>query len=196
MMDKAYEKDIIKRVLDGETDAFQEVIDNNIRLVNHIIYRMVKDETEREDLVQDVFMKVYSKLNSFKFDAKLSTWIAQIAYHRTLNHLEKKKVELFDDLDSEQRGIDSLDGKVLSPEDFAVSNDRKAKLKKEIDQLPNKYKTVITLFHLEDMTYEEIGKIMKLPDGTVKSHLFRARKLLKERLLKRYSVEDICQFGT
>ena len=90
MIEQEAAKALIKRILDGETNAFEQVITNYQRLVSHIVFKMVKDDLEREDLCQDVFMKVFDKLGSFKFDAKLSTWIAQIAYHRTLNFLEKK----------------------------------------------------------------------------------------------------------
>ena len=182
---------LINRVLKGSQSAFAELVKNNQKLVYHIVSKIVP-EAEREDICQDVFLKVYSNLAGFQRQSKLSTWIGRIAYNRCLNYLEKKKVTLYEDISGEDQTIDSLPLAQSGPDEKAETSDIGAKVRAEIDRLPVKYGTILALFHLEDMTYEEIGQVMGLPDGTVKSYLFRARKMLREQLLARYEIEDLC----
>jgi RNA polymerase sigma factor (sigma-70 family) len=157
---------------------------------------MIQSPTDREDICQDVFLKVYENLGGFKFESKLSTWIAKIAYNTCLNHLEKKKVLLFDDISSDDRSLESLPGNTLAPDRLAEEKQTSSLLRKEIRKLPVHYKTIITLYHLDHMSYNEISEAMDLPEGTVKSHLFRARRLLKERLMSKYQPEDLCNSNT
>ncbi len=162
-------------------------------MVWHLVSKIVKSESDREDVCQDVFIKVFKNLKSFKFESKLSTWIGRIAYNSAINFIQKKKPELYEDISPEGVTLDSLAGIEVSPESFAGTENVNGILKKEIMNLPIQYKTIITLFHLEELNYSEIAEITELPIGTVKSHLFRARKLLKGRLEMKYTKEDLCQ---
>jgi RNA polymerase sigma-70 factor (ECF subfamily) len=160
---------LISRVLGGDMQAFRALIKRHERLVTHMIGRVVKQDEDREELCQDVFMKVYEKLGEFQFQAQLSTWIATIAYRHAINYLRKKKfnlVEFPEDL--------SIDEQVVEESDL------QAHLIKKIDMLPVHYKIVLTLYHLEDKNYQEIGEITGMPEGTVKNYLFRARQMLKK----------------
>ena len=146
-----------------------------------------------EDLCQDVFIKVYRNLGGFRFDSKLSTWIARIAFTTCLNYLEKKKLPLYEDSSPEGLTVDdcaSVGQK--DPECWTGVRQASVRVCEEIDELPVIYGTILSLFHLQDMTYAEISDILQMPDGTVKSYLFRARKMLKERLQVRYSLEELC----
>lgn len=194
MEDRNNIKSLISNILAGDIDEFNEIIEQYKRLVSHIIFKMVSNNYDREDLCQDVFIKVYQNLGSFKYESKLSTWIARIAYNRCINFLEKKKIPLFDDIvENEGITLDSMEGNIKTPETVTEERDITDILKNEIDCLPKQYRIIISLYHLDDMSYNEIGKITGLPDGTVKSHLFRARKLLKDRLVTKYNKEDLCQ---
>lgn len=186
-------RELVTRILAGNTDEFQTVIERYQKLVAHIVFKMVTIGADREDICQDVFVKVYQKLGSFKFESKLSTWIATIAYNTSLNYLEKKKVPLVDDLMPEENGLERLPTDLISPEDTTDNRNISEVLIEEIDQLPVQYGTILVLYHLEEMPYKEISNITGMPDGTVKSHLFRARKLLKDRLLAKYRQEDLCR---
>lgn len=181
------------RILAGHTEEFEAVIERYKKLVAHIVFKMVTIEADREDICQEVFVKVFQKLGSFKFESKLSTWIATIAYNTSLNYLEKKRAPLVDDLMPEENGLERLAAETYSPEDCADRGNLSEILIEEIDKLPVQYGTVLVLYHLEEMPYREISEITGLPDGTVKSHLFRARKLLKDRLLAKYKMEDLCR---
>jgi len=154
---------------------------------------MVPNITDREDLCQDVFLKVYKNLSKFRFDSKLSTWIARIAYNGCINFLEKKKVPLYDDLDDSEQSVERFTDNEFRPDDITEGRDISSRLRGEIEKLPIKYRTIITLYHLDEMSYNEIADVMDLPEGTVKSYLFRARKLLKQRLEENYRPEDLWQ---
>lgn len=185
-------KALISNILAGKTDDFRDVIKEYENLVAHIINKMVADRTIVEDLCQDVFIKVYQNLGSFKFESKLSTWIARIAYNTTLNYLEKKKVPVFSDIsDDDSFSPDTVIGDSGTPEDYTTGRNTADLVREEIDALPPQYGIILALYHLEDMTYEEIGNITGMPAGTVKSHLFRGRKLLKESLMAKYKKEEL-----
>ena len=187
------EHELIQSIIDGQVDGFQQIIKNYQKLVWHITAKVVPSDYDREDICQDIFVKIYKNLGSFKFESKLSTWIARIAYNTALNFIQKKKPELYEDLSPEGVTLDSLESEYESPESIADRQNVSDILKSEIEKLPIQYKMILTLYHLEDLSYTEIGKILKLPDGTIKSHLFRARKLLKSRLELKYTKEDLCQ---
>lgn len=186
------EKQLIQDVVNGDRTAFKRLIQQYQKLVNHIVFRIVSGDMDREDICQEVFLKVYKNLSNFKGNSKLSTWIGQIAYNTGLNYVQKKKVPLIGDIVDEQTTVDSFAARMSGPDDLTVASDTASRLRAEIARLPQNYRTIVMLFHIEELTYAEIGKITGMPEGTVKSHLFRARKMLKENLLTRYQPEELC----
>ena len=183
------EHKLIQDILDGDKKAFSELIDRYKRLVSHIVNKMVKSSDDRLDLSQDIFIKVYQNLGDFNRQCKLSSWIGRIAYNTTLNHLGKKQAILWDDI-SPDLSMDTLPAMSRLLEDEIASNDIAAKIRDEIGLLPSPYNVLVALYHLDEMTYQEIAEITGMPDGTVKSYLFRARQLLRERLAQKYKLED------
>lgn len=177
---------MVEKVLSGNTRAFGMVIKQTEGLVAQIVFKMISDREERRDIAQDIYLKVFQKLDSFRFQAKLSTWIARIAYNTCINHLEKHRLWTFKDLDNIQN-----DDETLNVQEYVDQNDIEEKLFRaefntmlqvELDKLPEIYKLLITLYHHEELSYSEIAQVVNLPEGTVKSYLFRARKMLRERL--------------
>lgn len=190
---KDINRQAIERVLAGDSEAFRVIVENHKRLVAHIVFRMVRRDADREDICQDVFVKVYRNLSGFKNESRLSTWIARIAHNTCLNFLEKKKPVLHGDLSPEENeGIETVASDGLDPAQLAQASDLSQRLSGEIAKLPAHFRSILTLYHLEEMTYSEISDLLQLPDGTVKSYLFRARRMLKKRLLARYSMEELC----
>ena len=183
---------LVEKTLAGNKKAFESLIGQHQRLVSHFVFRMIENPGDREDLCQDVFLKVYENLGGFKFESKLSTWIAKIAYNTCLNHLEKKRLPLLGDLTPDERSWDRIPGSAAGPHELVQGKELGTLLRSEINKLPVHYRTILTLYHLDQMSYNEIGEIINLPEGTVKSHLFRARKLLKARLTMKYQPEDLC----
>lgn len=171
---------LVSQVLAGDMQAFRALIKKHERIVAHMVGRLVKRDEDREEICQDVFMKVYEKLGEFAFQSQLSTWIATIAYRHAINYLRKRKIELTFE---EAKMYEVTTGET-------EYNDVHAHLLKLIETLPTQYKIVLTLYHLEQKNYAEIGEITGMPEGTVKNYLFRARQLLKEKA-KKYLGEEL-----
>lgn len=161
---------------------------------------MIHIPGDRKDLAQDVYLKAFKNLSRFKFKSKLSTWIGQITYNTCLHYLEKKKVILFEDFESPEEPDDDRVGRKLSgspaislqeTEQFFYRRELSAILDSAIDQLSPVYKTLITLYHQEELSYLEIAEITSLPAGTVQNYLFRARKALKDQILLKYKKGDL-----
>ena len=183
----------IAAVLEGAVEAFEVIINDHKRLVVRIVGRMVREEEDREDICQEVFIKVFQSLRGFQFGCKLSTWIARIAHNTCLNHLDKKQIPLIADTTDTDDTCDSFADLDSSVDRNFETTELRAILIEEISHLSAQYRVIVTLYHLEDMSYKEIADITCLPDGTVKSHLFRARKILRDRLMAKYSQEDLCR---
>jgi RNA polymerase sigma factor (sigma-70 family) len=191
------DKYLVDRVLRGDTRAFGLIIKNTEWLVAQIVFKMIPVSEERKDLAQDIYLKAFHNLAGFKFQSKLSTWIAQIAYNSCLTWIEKKKPVLPGNLFEDDIYEGSTDARYNGS--FA-GNDSESRLsqkelagilQKGIDGLPVNYQTLITLYHNDSLSYEELSQITGLPEGTVKSYLFRARKMLKENLLSKYKKEAL-----
>jgi RNA polymerase sigma factor (sigma-70 family) len=193
--DTLTDRELVEKVLSGETNAFAAIIKNTEVLVAQIVFKMVENKEDRKDLAQDIYLKAYKNLPGFRFGSKLSTWIAQIAYNTCLDHVRKKKLVLqdnFDDHDTEKLpGINNSLSSEPNANTGIFKKELSAILKMEIEKLSPIHKTLITLYHNEEMSYEEIAQVTQLPEGTLKSYLFRARKALKNSLLKHYKKEEL-----
>jgi len=166
------------------------VIRQTERLVMQIIQKMIPDTEDRRDLSQEIYLKAFKHIATFRFESKLSTWIAQIAYNACFNHLKKKKVVLIPSypewMENEHTEEDSEE-----EEKLLHARDLSNILASAIEKLPVLYQTLITLYHNEELSYKEMSEITGMPEGTLKSYLFRARLQLKESLLKRYKKEEL-----
>jgi RNA polymerase sigma factor (sigma-70 family) len=190
---------LVYKVLHGNTEAFETIIKNTERLVTQIVLKMVQHADDRKDLMQDIYFNAFQKLSSFRFQAKLSTWIAQIAYNACLNYAAKKKLALLNTGHIEDDMEDETLNKVLDKFNLFDGETEKLLFQKELakileDEINNLvpiYKTLIILYHYEELSYEEISHITALPVGTVKSYLFRARKTLRDYLLLRYKKDAL-----
>lgn len=188
---------LIQRILHGELDLFRELINRYQRLVSHIVFRMVTNQEDREELCHEVFIKVYQNLSKFQFKSKLSTWIGKIAYNSSINHLRKEKIQLYQDLESPEQKNDSCDFEESiysddkSPDHLSEQKDRIRQIGKLVDSLPEHYKSILTMYHMDELSYKEIAEITELPEGTVKSHLFRARNILKDKIVSQYQGEKL-----
>jgi RNA polymerase sigma factor (sigma-70 family) len=192
------DKHLINRVLHGDTRAFGIIIKNTENLVARIVCKLIPIAEDQKDLVQDIYLKVYHNLEGFKFQSKLSTWIARIAYNACLSWLEKKKLVLPGNLIENEEIHEKRSAAIFnysSVENHSENNlfqkELSGILRKEMEKLPAIYQTLISLFHHESMTYGELSQITGLPEGTVKSSLFRARKMLKENILAKYLKEAL-----
>jgi RNA polymerase sigma-70 factor (ECF subfamily) len=169
------DQELIAAALAGRPDAFGELVGRYERAVYNLAVRTLRDRTEAEDAAQEAFFKAYRALNTFRPGAKFSTWIFTICYRGCCDRLAKRKRFSGDELP------DSADP-AAGPAQLAERHDEAQRLRRAIDELPEKYRTVITLYHLQGKQYEEIATVLNLPLGTVKTHLFRAKDLLRKAL--------------
>jgi RNA polymerase sigma factor (sigma-70 family) len=174
---------LVGRVQAGDRLAFRIFIEKYQRLVAAIVFRMVYNAADREELSQEIFLKIFANIKEFQGGEKIAGWIGRIASNTCINHLRKKRLPLFADISGEGRTLENVAGEGPSPERLNERADSNRQLQGEIDRLPAHYRLILTLFHFSEMNYEEIGRTLGLPPGTVKSHLFRARQKLRERLL-------------
>jgi RNA polymerase sigma-70 factor (ECF subfamily) len=181
------DKVIVTNILNGNIQDFAVVVKNTEKLVAQIVRKMTTNEDDQKDLVQDIYLKAYLNLSSFQFKSKLSTWIANIAYNTTVNYLQKKKIPIIE--------IETLiENKCTindNPELATIKTETVEILNAEIAKLPPLYKILITLYHLEELPNKEIAEITNLPEGTIKSYLFRARATLKENINHHYKSEKL-----
>jgi RNA polymerase sigma-70 factor (ECF subfamily) len=189
---------LVGEVLSGNTKAFEIIINNTKGLVAQIVFKMIINDEDRRDISQDVYLKTFRALPDFRFRSKLSTWIGQITYNTCLKYLEKKKLVLLtiDDNDTHDEALDAISGRlnldsISETESRFFEKEVSEILKLEIEKLPPIYKTLIALYHNEELSYEEIVNITGLPEGTVKNYLFRARKILKAQILIKFKRVDL-----
>ncbi len=184
---------LVRAVASGNTEAFKKLVHQYERLVCSIVFKMIGQKEDREDICQEVFIKVYDKLPHFRFQSKLSTWIGNIAFNHTVNFLKKKKLVLLEDLngsktDSDEEYFTEIPFEAkdadMMPDELLFNKEKKELLGQRIESLPVIQKTILQLFHWEEMSLEEIAITTALPVNTVKSHLFRARKTLKNEMVK------------
>jgi RNA polymerase sigma-70 factor, ECF subfamily len=167
--------DLVAMSLRGNSEAFATLVERYDRAVYHLAYRTLHDVEEARDATQEAFFKAFRSLRTFRPGSKFSTWIFAITYHACCDRLNRRKHYSGDELPDR---ADAAPG----PEQRVIALDEASRLRAAIDALPEKYRTVVTLFHLQGKQYEEIATVLGLPMGTVKTHLFRAKEQLRRLL--------------
>lgn len=198
---KPTDKDLVAKTLGGDARAFGLIIKYTEALVSQIVFRLVDLPEDRKDIAQEIYLKTFKKLSGFRFESKLSTWIARIAYHTCINHLERKKTVLLSHFhETSEEDDDHAENLFFSGNSESFHNDTVSVLHKkevqaillsEIARLEPVQKTLITLFHHEELSYDEIAVITQMPIGTIKNYLFRARRVLRDRLITKYKTGDL-----
>ncbi|HZR39205.1 MAG TPA: sigma-70 family RNA polymerase sigma factor [Ktedonobacteraceae bacterium] len=162
----------------GDQDAFALLVQRHQRRVFNLVFRMLQQYEEANEITQEAFLAAWQGLPSFRGNARFSTWLYRIAYNCALKQLELRKRDkaLQVAMQAEHRNDEER------VNDEIEARDRQAVVREQLSLLPAKYRIVLILRHLQEMTYEEMAEILTMPIGTIKTHLFRARNLLKERL--------------
>ena len=179
------EKNLIKRCKNGDRDAFNELFGMYESKVINIAYGMLSDRDDAYDAAQEVFIKVYKNIASFKENSSLSTWIYRITANTCNDFLRKRQKQSasvsISIVSDEEHDMDIPDTAPM-PDEYAELNEAQKALREAISQLNDEYREIITLYDVEDLSYERIAAILSCPVGTVKSRLNRARKNLKKIL--------------
>ncbi|HLW00409.1 MAG TPA: sigma-70 family RNA polymerase sigma factor [Ktedonobacterales bacterium] len=177
------EMELVRCSCQGDQDAFAVLVRNHQRRAFILAFRMLNDYEEASEAVQEAFLAAWQGLHTFRGEARFSTWLYRIVYHCCLRVLEQRRRDSRD-LDAataqaEHRAVLEAGQEVQS---LVADRERQKTIQQAIQELPGKYRAVLILRHLQELTYEEIAQALSLPVGTIKTHLFRARNLLKERL--------------
>lgn len=176
----------VRAVLLNEANAFESLVRDYQNLCWHIVFRMVHDPDDARDLCQETFLRVHRQLHQFRFECPLKSWIGRIAYSIALRHLERQRAAPVTCLDDEaESAADTLADEAFDLESAAGDEQLAARLREGVDALPAVPRTLVTLYHLEELSIPEIATITAMNEGTIKSHLFRARSSLREWLLRR-----------
>lgn len=182
----------MRQTLCGKTAAYNGLVTRYQRQVYSLAYRMLGNAEDSGDLVQETFLRAYSALSKFRQDASFLTWLYKIASNLCIDQLRSRrsKSALSLDVELEEGREPAADARSSSPEECAIREVTNDILHKEIINLPEKYRAVVVLRHLQDMSVEEISDSLQIPTGTVKTHLFRAREMLRVRLRSALEMEN------
>ncbi len=178
---------LVERAQQGDKRAFGMLVEKYHRKLGRLLSRMIRDQSEVEDVVQESFIKAYRALPSFRGDSAFYTWLYRIGINTAKNYLvsmgrrpqelqevEIEDVENFEDGD-EMRSLDTPETAMMTKEIAQTVNDT-------VESLPEELRVAITLRELEGLSYEEIANVMQCPIGTVRSRIFRARETIAARL--------------
>ena len=169
------DRDLIQRARRGDAEAFGELVTRHQTSVFNVCYRMLHERAEAEDMTQETFLRVHDRLDMFDSERHFGPWIRRVAVNVCLNHLEAPRpvAELDDERDAD---------KSQSPESQTEARERSEQIRRALVALPAHYRAAIELRHYQELSYDEIAAELNIPLSDVKSHLFRARKLLAEKL--------------
>ncbi len=180
---------LVEAVLARRAGAFERLVAEHQGLCWHILQRLVRHPEDTRELCQETFLRVHQYLHQYRYESALKSWIGRIAYAVGLRHLEKKQVPLLESDTGEATDLALLqesDGFDL--EAAWADAQLRERLHAAIDALPAVQRTLLTLYHLDELAIPEIAQICGLPAGTIKSHLFRSRLRLRELLQNRFGV--------
>jgi RNA polymerase sigma-70 factor (ECF subfamily) len=179
--------DLVARAAAGEGDCFDVLVERYHRPIANFIFRMVSNYETSLDLTQEVFIKVYGSLGRYNPEFKFSTWIYKIASNTAIDYLRKQSVTtspLYLVSGNDEEFELPIPAKGPSPERALERTERSAQIEEAISKLPHRYRELIVLRHVSELSYDEIAEVTGLPLGTVKNRIFRAREAMRKHLVR------------
>jgi RNA polymerase sigma factor (sigma-70 family) len=180
------DKRLIGLALEGDQKAYESLLNKYRNLVFSIMFKMVHNPQEAEDLTQEAFMKAFNSLSSFNDEFAFSTWLMKIASNNCIDYLRKRKLRTYSIHESIQYKDEKIEIDILDqdagPEKKMIQSEKREIIENAINELPERYRHVIILRHKEEKSYEEISELLNLPLGTIKAQIFRAREILNKKL--------------
>lgn len=173
--------DLVMASLRGDSSAFEALVLKYQTPVYNLAYRMLGRAEDAEDISQEAFVRAFVKLNTFDLDKKFSNWLLAITSHLCIDYLRRKRALYLDDQDY----AEWVGNNEESPEPMALMQEQKGEIRGLLATLPPKYRNILILRYWNEMSYSEIGEATGLAEGTVKTRLFRARRMLAERVPSR-----------
>jgi RNA polymerase sigma-70 factor (ECF subfamily) len=170
----------------GDQRAFAELVELYKDKIFHLAYRMLNNRHEAEDVVQDTFLRVYKNLERYDENQKFSTWIYRIGTNLCIDRLRKRKPTY--SLDAEMNDQEGIDGYAMipsedrTPETEYMLSETQQMIRQAIDSLPAKYKTVMVLRYMQELSLQEISDVLDMPVTTIKTRVHRGREFLRKKL--------------
>ena len=196
---KIDETEVIKRILSGEKELYEILVKRNNQKLYRVIRSYLRDDAEIEDLMQNSYIKAFTKLYQFKLESQFSTWLIRIAINESLARLrQKEKLHHINEHINKFNGhtiLEIPDRKQLNPQQKMIQNEAKNILEEAIDQLNVKYRTVYIMREVEEMSIKEIAAAMDLTESNVKVRLHRSHEMLRNNLFELSSKQNIFEFG-
>ena len=180
------DRELVEAVLARRADAFERLVREHQGLVAHIVFRLVRHADDANELCQETFLRIHRQLHQFRYASSLKAWIGRIAYTIALRHLERHSANA-QTLASE--GVLESAGSGEDVESVLETGESAAIVRAAVDALPPLQRMLVSLYHLEEISIPEISAITGLPPGTIKSHLFRARRELRHVLEERMGAD-------
>ncbi len=180
------EQRLAKLASKGDRSAFEQLVDLYKEKIYYLAYRMLGNRQESEDVIQETFLRVYKNFDRYDHNQKFSTWIYRIATNLCIDRLRKRKASY--SLDAEigdgdgMDGYDRLTSEEPTPEKQLMISETQSHIRNAIDKLPEKYKSVVVLRYLHDLSLQEISDIMDMPVTTIKTRIHRGREALRKKL--------------
>jgi RNA polymerase sigma-70 factor, ECF subfamily len=183
---RAEDSTLIQRAIAGDDRAYKKLMQKYRDPIFNFIFKMVRDRQQVEDLTQEAFIKAFASLKNFNDEYAFSTWLYKIATNNSIDFIRKRKLQMYSiDKPIESKDSDytfELPDDTYEADRSLISGQKSRLLNEAIAKLPEKYRKVIRLRHVEERSYEEISEELRLPIGTVKAHIFRAREVLYRHL--------------
>lgn len=208
--------EIIEKIKKGDTSSFRIISDEYKDKAFSLIMKILKNKEESEDALQEAFLKLYKAISESKFEerSKLSTYFYRIVYNTAVDHYKKLKARRFSivSIDVDEGNFEEGDDLLkkyfekdiesnVYEEQHEISTDKKINVNeiqmiigRFISAIPEQYSVILTMFYINDLSHEEISDILKLPIGTVKNRIFRAKANLKEIILQKYPEKEILEY--
>jgi RNA polymerase sigma-70 factor (ECF subfamily) len=168
------EAELIAQSMHGDHDAYGELVDRYKNALYHHCFAIVRNEDAAEDIAQDTFITAFYKLTSYNSEYKLSTWLFKIATNKALNYIKKYAREVAAD--------DDLIGRIASHHPSPAEQAEDAELHAAVQRLEPKYRTVVSLYYWQGLSYQDIALMLGVPDGSVKGWMNRAKSQLRKEL--------------
>ena len=190
-MAKGYEEQLVRRLKKQDEQAFNELVRLYQGRIYRLVFRMIGDQQEAEDLAQEVFVTVFKSITGFRGDSKLSTWMYRVATNHCKNRIKylgrrargkKKELDEIADASAIESATMSTSAYVPTPDEQLQGRQIERFVQRALAELPDDQRELVVLRDIENMTYEEIQDVTGLPAGTVKSRLHRARLALAQKV--------------
>ena len=174
---------LVQETRKGNKKSFELLIIKYEKQIFNLIFHFTKDREVVAELAQETFLKAFRAISSFRGKSSFYTWIRRIAINNSINYIHSQRGYISLDSESLENQLRNLnDNKFGTPENNILLNEISYIVRKAVDSLPERLRAIVIMREFEDMNYEEIAETLKCPVGTVRSRLFHARRLLKEKL--------------